>query len=147
MKSLMLTIALILASSISFAKPDGIECPKIKLVCSHSVLSNMTHNYEQKSTQESPLAGVNNDEPSLPHNECESYLSFNSVSQKNKTLRAFLNGEDVKKLMAFVYVSEISGATYPQFSIEVNLNQTFKLHLGQEELKCKVVDYSSTKSY
>jgi hypothetical protein len=147
MKSLFLASALILASSASFASNEGIECPKIKLVCSHSVLSKTTHNYELKNSKEAALAGVNNDEPSLPANECESFVSFNSAIQANKTLRASLQGENSNQLMAYIYVGEGFGATNPQYSSEVTLNQTFNLHFNQEKLTCKVVKTSYSENY
>ena len=150
MKSLLLASAVSfvsLASSATFASNEGIECPKIKLVCSHSVLSNTSHNYELKNTQEAALAGVNNDEPSLPANECESFVSFNSAIQAKKTLRASLQGENINQLMAYIYVSEGFGAVNPQFSSEVTLNQSFNLHFNQEQLSCKVVKTSYSENY
>jgi len=147
MKSLFLASALILASSASHASNEGIECPKIKLICSHSVLSNTTHNYEINSSKEASLTGVNNDEPSLPANECESYVTFNSAIQSKKILRASLHGEDINQLMAYIYVGVGFEATNPQFSIEVTLNQSFNLQINQEKLTCTVVETSYSENY
>jgi hypothetical protein len=135
-----------MASSASFATTEGIECPKIKLVCSHSVLSNKSHNFEISSTQEAPLTGINDDEPSLPNNECEASISFKSATQDQKTLGANLQGEKSNQLLAYLYIVEPTGAAIPQFSMEVALNQSFNLHYNQEQMTCKLVDSTPSKN-
>ncbi len=109
---------------------NALECRTERLTCSHFRLNDVG-GYHLVKTESASFIGVNNDEPSLPANECVLDLSFKS-SVNNQNLHVTLYDD----LTTYFYVGVDYGALNPQFQLEASLNKEMSLTTKTEKMTC-----------
>lgn len=129
----MKKVIIILAGAIFFSTfAEAIECPKYTLKCDHKILNSIGF-FETVETSNTSFIGINDDEPSLPANECEAHTSF-SLNISDLSFNITIK-ED---LTAYLYLFSKSnhGVTGPQFQTEAVVNKSISISSNDELMTC-----------
>ncbi len=118
---------LLVMSATSFAY----TCPELKLECDQ--IKFLPERSEKVLTLTSEFKAINDDEPSLPPNQCQAYLSFQIQSSK-----ATMNVSVDENLETYMYIFEAQGAQDPQFSLKAQPNQEFQMYYKSTRLVCRL---------
>jgi hypothetical protein len=129
MKNLLVLLA---GAMITITTSQAIECPNLTLSCEHKVLTKIGY-YQTVETKTANFIGVNDDEPSLPPNECNAYISFQN---SDLSLGNSLNITVKEDLDTFLYLGITNGAANPQFEVIATPNKYMTISAKKDLMTC-----------
>ena len=129
----MKKVIIILAGTIFFStSSQAIECPKYTLKCDHKILNTIGY-YETVESVKTQFIGINDDEPSLPANECEARVSF---SLNNPDLSFNITIKEDLTAYLYLFSAANHGVTGPQFQTEAVTTKSISISSKNELMTC-----------
>jgi hypothetical protein len=128
------SMGLVLMIVMSSASAWAFECPKYTLSCQLEKVNEKGGNYIAAEAK-GEFIGINQDEPSLPANECQATVTF---SKEQTGIGLTLNALVKDNMRAYQYATKDLGALDPQSEVEAVPGKTFALYIQKTSMICSL---------